>query len=101
MFSTLHKKKGIRIFLLISAALFAGFLMFSPFLHDHSPTLHTQDDCPAHIFLSSTMAVGAIIFTILILLSLQHIRFDLQDHQIAAQELPYFLFINRAPPLSI
>ena len=100
MFSALHKKKSIRIFLLISAALFAGFLMFSPFLHDHSPTLHTQDDCPAHIFLSSTIAVGAIIFSILVMLSLQQIRITVQDHQIAAQEIPYFLFINRAPPLS-
>ena len=100
MFIALHKKKGIRIFLLISAALFAGFLMFSPFLHDHSPTLHTQDDCPAHIFLSSTIAIGAIIFTLLILLSLQQVLFALQDHQIVVEESPYFLFTNRAPPLS-
>ncbi|MBD3274863.1 MAG: hypothetical protein GF372_06100 [Candidatus Marinimicrobia bacterium] len=100
MFSALHKKKTIRIFLLISAALFAGFLMFSPFLHDHAPTLHTHNDCPAHMFLSSTLAVGAIIFAILIVLCLQQILVIIQDHQIAAQETPYFLFINRAPPLS-
>lgn len=95
----IRHSKGLKRCLLVAGILFAGLLIFAPFLHDHRPSLYIHENCPVYLFSLAGIAITAVAA---VLASQFYHRTDLllpDISRVVFQNHIYHTYISRAPPL--